>query len=264
MGRFSFLKVALAQPTRLSEQDELELVEKYKAGDEMAYKKLRLSLRPLIEKAIADVIPSGNEVSASNLRMRAETKLPDIIKSFDASRGYKLKTYIIRQLNGNLRNATSENKIGPYVPRNQHPDLDRYKQAIRTAEMEHGKNPTEDQVRSYYPQDAATDFDKIKTYHVKSYLGDAVFGEDEESDGLTFKDQFTEGTTIGDNDVFGSMKEEELDRKIQQVFTPGEQQVIKMIVKDGKPFVETSLTLGVSTGDIRKIIRRWHELSQQN
>ena len=263
MGKYDFLKIALAQPGQLSEQDELDLVRQYKGGNMQAYTKLRLSLRPLIEKAIADAMSSGNQVSASNLRMRADREMPKIIQGFDTEKDVKLKTYIIGRLSGYLRNATAENMPGPYVPRNQHSDLQKYKGAIRSAELEFGKNPSEDQIRAFYPNEPhMTDFDKIKQYHVKSYLADATFGEDDESDGLTFKDQFTQGNVINQDDLYSSIDEEEKDDVVKQNFTPTEQQIINAITKDGKSFAETALSLGVSTSEIRKTIRRWHELTQ--
>jgi hypothetical protein len=50
VGKFDFLKIALAQPGRLSEDEEMNLLQKYHNGEPQAYSKLRLSLRPLVER----------------------------------------------------------------------------------------------------------------------------------------------------------------------------------------------------------------------
>lgn len=263
IGRFDFLKIALAQPRKLSEDDEMDLLHQYQGGDTKAYKKLRLSLRPLVEKAISDAIPSGNEVSASNLRMEADIKLPKILQDYDKNREVKLKSFVIGQLKGYLRNAAAENVSGPYVPRNQHPDLNRYKQAIRDAEMEHGKNPTEEQIRKFYPKDATTPFDKIKTYHVNSYLSDAVFNEGEDGEGMTFKDQFTNTQTVNDDDLFSDLYDDEEHDLVGKHFTPQEQEIINKVTKEGQPFVQVALSHGMTTGDVRKIMRRWHDLTEK-
>lgn len=252
-------------PGQLTEEQEMELLRQYKSGDTTAYRKLRLSLRPLIERVIADTIPSGNSVASSSLRMKADVELPKILQNFDESREIKLKTYVYTLLKGYLRNTVSENMSGPYVPRNQHPDLERYNQAIRDAEMNFGRNPTEEQIRSFYPEDEATNsFDKIKQYHVNSYLGDAVFNEDAEGTGVEFKDQFSDGGTITNDDLLSSLYEEEQNELIQQTFNPQEQQVIDKVTKEGLPFVQVALSLGIGTSDVRKIMRRWHEVTQKN
>lgn len=262
LGKFDFLKIALAQPGKLTEDEEMDLLHQYHTGDTKAYGKLRLSLRPLVEKAIADSIPGGNEVSASNLRMEAEIKLPKILKDYDANQNVKLKTFIIGQLKGYLRNKAAENVSGPYVPRNQHPDLNRYKQAIREAQMEHGKNPTEEQIKQFYPAEAATPFDKIKHYHVNSYMSDAVFNEGEDGEGMTFKDQFTDGHKVEDDDLFSDLYDEEEQDMVGQHFTPHEQEIINKVTKEGQPFVQVALSNGMSTGDVRKIMKRWHDLTE--
>lgn len=263
IGKFDFLKIALTQPGKLTEDEEMDLLHKYHNGDTQAYSKLRLSIRPLVEKAINDAIPSGNEVSASNLRMRADIEIPKILQNYDSNRDVKLKTFILGQLKGYLRNTAAENVSGPYVPRNQHPDLHRYKTAIREAEMEHGRNPSEEQIRSFYPKDATTPFDKIKHYHVNSYLSDAVFNDGEDGEGMTFKDQFTDGTKVDDNDLFSDLYEDEENDLVSNHFTPDEQTVIQKVTKEGQPFVQVALSHGMSTGDVRKVMRRWHDLTEQ-
>jgi DNA-directed RNA polymerase specialized sigma subunit len=266
MEPFAFLKEAFAQPGQLSEKEEITLLKQYQAGDTQALNKLRLSLRPLVEKAIIDVSPSGSDVSASNLRMRADIQLPKILQNYDQHRDIKLKTFVISMLKGYLRNAVAENVSGPYVPRNQHTDLERYHQAVRDAQMEFGHHPSEEQIRSFYPEDIApTSFDKIKEYHLKSFLGDATFGEDEEKDGLTFKDQFTsDDETINHDDLFSSLYDEEENNIISQHFSPKEQQVIEKVTKEGQPFVAVALSLGITTGEVRKIMRHWHEVTKKN
>ena len=262
--KFGFLKIALYPTNQLSEDDEMSLLKKYQNGDMQAYSKLRLSLRSLVEKAIADAIPSGGQVSPSLLRMRADTHMPTILQNFDSTRDIKLKTYVLSSLKGYLRNAAAENMSGPYVPRNQHSDLYKYKQALRSAEMEFGHSPSDEQVRQFYPEsETINSFDKIKQYHVNSFLGDAAYGEDEE-EALTFKDQFSQNQAYDDNHAISSIFEEELKEQITNDFTPNEQEVIERVNQKGQSFVEVALSLGISTADVRKIMRRWYNLTQKN
>jgi DNA-directed RNA polymerase specialized sigma subunit len=196
--------------------------------------------------------------------MRAHVELPKILQNYDQNRDIKLKTFVTSQLKGYLRNAVAENVSGAYVPRNQHTDLERYRQAVRDAQMEFGHNPSEDQIRSFYPEDeASTSFDKIKQYHLNNYLGDATFGQGEESEGLTFKDQFAnDEDTIDHDDLFSSLYDDEENDIIAKNFTAQEQQVIDKVNKEGQSFVNAALSLGISTAEVRKTMRRWHEITK--
>jgi DNA-directed RNA polymerase specialized sigma subunit len=58
---------------------------------------------------------------------------------------------------------------------------------------------------------------------------------------------------------------EEEDQKVNDHFqNPIEQKVIDMVTKEGQPFVQVALSLGISTSEVRKIMRRWHDLTQGN
>lgn len=258
---FSFLKIAFATPGQLSEEQELELLKKWQTtGDKTTYNQLMLSLRPLVEKMIVDAMPSGKDVSSSILRMKVHAKMPQILTEFEADRGNKLKTFIISKLKGELRNTVSENVGGAYVPRNQHSDLQKFEQAIRSAEMEFGNRYTEDQVRGFYPQvGVANDFDRIKQYYKKNYNADAVFGGDEN---VTFKDQFTSGNSISKDDIYNDIFEEEMEEQVKDRFSPQEKLIIDRLTKNGESLTQVALSVGVSTGEVRKIIRRWYELQQ--
>ena len=149
------------------------------------------------------------------------------------------------------------------MPRNQHDDLNRYRQAIREAEMQFGNRPSEDQIRQFYPKDAVNDFDKIKTYHVNSYLGDAIYGNEDDDEALSFKEQFDNDNVISEDDLFAEMMEEENQNFLKQTFTPHEQKIIDLVTKQGQSFVQVSLSLGISTAEVRKVIRRWHNETQK-
>jgi DNA-directed RNA polymerase specialized sigma subunit len=262
-SKYSFLKIAFALNKNLSQEEELELLKKYQSGDVQAYTKLRVSLRNLMEQAIRNAIPSGSPELAPILRSIAETKLPEILKIYDPNRGVKLNTFILNQLSGHMRNAVAENMSGPYVPRNLHTDLARLKRAERDARMEFGTNPTDDQIRQFYPEDIAkTPYDKIKQHHMNSYLADAKFSNDDDDEALTFKDQFNTGYGIEEDDIFSSMFEEENEQKVSTHFTKDEQKVIDKVMKEGQRFVEVALSLGISTSEVSKIMRRYHSVTQ--
>lgn len=262
-GKYAFLKVALAAPGRLTQEEEKDLVKKFQQGDLAAYRRLRISLRPLMEGVIGNALPSNNSISSSNLRFRAENELRDILLKYDPNQNVKLSTYVTGQLRHRLSNATKENVIGPHVPRNQHDDLYRYRQAIRSATMEFGTNPTEDQIKQFYPQDSRNPFDKIKHYHVRNFLSDAEFGGEDEDDPLTFKDKFTVGqNTITDDDLFASDFEEDHNELVSTHFNNKEQQVIDKVMKEGQRIVQVALSLGMDTSEVSKIMRRYHSVTQ--
>lgn len=263
---FDFVKIAFSpSPGRLTEEEELQLVKEFqKTGDPAVYAKLQLSLRNLVEKVISDALPGGNQMPASILRMKAEMELPKILQIYDPNQGTKLNTHIIGRLSKYLGNIVKDNLTGPYVPRNRQPDLNRYKQAIREAKMEFGKNPSEDQIRQFYPTDShIKPFDQIKTYHKKSLMSDAVFKKDSDGDGVTFNDQFTTGVGITSNDLMDDIKKDEDDVFLKKHFNDLERKIIDSVVNDGKSFVQTSLPLGVPTSEVRRVIRRWYELTQK-
>lgn len=255
---FDFLKIAFMSHKRLSEEEELDLVRKYQDnGDLRAYKKLQASLRPLIEKTISDATPSSGGVSSSVLHMRANAQLKSIINSYDPNQNTKLSTYVVSQLKGHMRNAVAETKSGPYVPRNQAPDLEKYRQARREAAMEFGSNPTDDQVKRFYTGNK--DYDSIKDYHMQSFSSNAVFGAGEESDGVEFKDMLTNDYGFSSDDLLRFDTDDKKKEILNAHFNEREQQIIRDVIDDGKAFIKISLDRGVETSEIRKIMRKWNQ-----
>ena len=260
---YGFLKEAFSV-NQADPNQELEWVKQYQqTGDTQAFLQLKKSLRPIIERVINDTKPSGNAMDVSILRMTATAKLPDILTNFDVNQNTKLSTYVFNSLKGNLGNTVKDNISGPKVPRNQQPDLHRYRQAQREAHMEAGKYAPDDLVAKFYSQNGGvTPFENIKQYNVRSLQSDAVFsGGDDEGELMTFQDQFT--PKMDDFEPLDSIVNDEHDGILQTKFLPHEQQVITRITKDGQSFAQVALSLGVSTGEIKKIIRRWLKVTNQ-
>lgn len=241
---------------RLSEKEELELIEKYqKYNDMAAYKRLRISLRPLIRSAIKRQMPSSNEMSESQIAIRIDSLLPQFLKEYDAKSGVKLSTFLTSKILGHARNTISENKLGPHVPRPEHTQLSRYRQAKRQAVLEFGPNPTEAQILKMNPllKDVA-EVKRIAQYDRSSLIGDAKHGN--EDDGfVAFKDQFSDGlNTSGDQDL--SLKLDDL-RKIQKEFPEQDQKVIEEYVFNERSIVDTALRTGVTSSRVRTVMKHW-------
>lgn len=254
-----FLKLAFANNSKIDPQKELELVEKYKAGDQLAFRQLQVSLRPLIDKLISEAMPNSNALDASTLRLTVTAKLPDILKKYDANKNTRLSTFVYSQLRGHLGNTVKENVSGPHVPRNQATDLYRYDQAVREAHMEFGKNPPEETIKQFYMQNGGlTPYDSIKQYKVKSFQSDAVFsGGDTEGELLTFQDKFSPGLTIQNDEHIQSMRDDENQQILMRDFDWTEQQVINKVEKEGQTFAQVALSHGLTTAQVKKIMRRW-------
>ena len=129
--------------------------------------------------------------------------------------------------------------------------------------MEYGKNPPEHLVAQFYRQNGGvTPFDNIKTYNVRSLQSDAVFG-DQEGETMTFQDQFAQTVSFNTDDQLQSIVQDENEQILQTQFPFHEQEVIRRITKNGQSFSQVGLSLGVSTADIKKIMRRWLKATNQ-
>src|SRR5690606_33114236 len=112
-GRFIEKEAA----ARFTKEEEMELLRKYQQeGDMKSLKKLKISLRPIVNRVISQQKPTGDEMSKAQLAIRADAELPKILKNYDPNIA-ALNTYVINQLNSRMGNAVKENLLGPHVPR---------------------------------------------------------------------------------------------------------------------------------------------------
>lgn len=239
---------------KFSRQEELDLLKQYQqTGDVKAFKKLRISVRPLIYRVIGQNKPKNNDVTEAQLYARVDGELPRMFKSYDPTKG-ELSTYLTNQATFLVQNAVKENVLGPHVPRPEQDALFAYRQGLIQAKVEFGNNPTSEQVLKYTPNIKSVDeIDRIKTYHTESLVGDAKFGDSE--DGMVaFKDQFTDG--ISQDMTMTSLKMEELRRKMH-LMNPQEREIINQHVFQNKTIADIALSLGMSSSEVRRIIVEW-------
>lgn len=244
---------------RLTQQEELELVKKYKeTGDEKALKKLKISFRPLIRQVASKAKSSGNDITISQIAIRADGHLPGLFKKYDESQG-QLNTYLTSQLQFLLKNAVSENQLGAHVPRPENDNLFAYQQAKNTAEIEFGHSPTPEQILTFAPKLKTVDeINRISQYNKKTLVGDAKFGNDEDDSVVAFKDLFN-GGGYDPNDRMRSLQMDEL-RGLMNELNPQEKRIIEEYVFNEKSMANVSLALGLSSSQVRKTINNWKEL----
>src|SRR5690606_23869942 len=128
-----------------------ELLRKYQQeGDMKSLKKLKISLRPIVNRVISQQKPTGDEMSKAQLAIRADAELAKILKNYDPNIA-ALNTYVINQLNSRMGNAVKENLLGPHVPRPEQDGLWAYRQGLSQAKVEFGPNPTPKQILKFSP-----------------------------------------------------------------------------------------------------------------
>lgn len=242
---------------KLTEQEELELVKKFKeTGDMKAFKRLRVSLRPLIRSAIYSALPNSNEVSAAQIAVRIDGMLPDILRDFDESKGVKLNTFITNSVRYRARNTVSESVLGAHVPRPEHTAIFRYRQAKKQAEIEYGLNPTPEQILKMNPTGlkSVEEVERISKYDTSTLIGDMKFGDDD--DGFVrFKDQFMKSRdTSKEQDA--SLLLDEM-RKLQKEFPEQDQKIIEEYIFNERTLTDTALRVGVTTSRVRTVTAKW-------
>lgn len=250
---------------KLTEEEELELVKKFKEqGDMKAFKRLRISLRPLIRSAIYSALPNSNEVSAGQIAVRIDGMLPDILRDFDESKGVKLNTYITNSVRYRARNTVSESVLGAHVPRPEHTAIFRYRQAKRQAEIEYGMNPTPEQILKMNPAGLKNveEVKRISQYDTNTLIGDMKFGDDD--DGFVqFKDQFLK-TRDTSKEQDASLLLDEM-RQLQKELPEQDQKIIEEYIFNERTLTDTALRVGVTTSRVRTVTAKWKKkLKEKN
>lgn len=243
---------------KLTQQEELELVKKYQqTGDEKALKKLKISLRPLIRQLASKAKSSGNEITLSQIEIRADGRLPALLKKYDHSTA--LNTYLTSQLQGEFKNAVSENQLGAHVPRPEHDSLFSYQQAQRHATVEFGPNPTPEQLLQVNPGlKSVEEINRLSQYNKKTLVGDAKFGNDDDDSFVTFKDNFN-AQPFDKDDHLRSLQMDQLKQLMAQL-DPQERKIIESYVFSEKSMINIALQLGLTSSQVRKAIVNWREL----
>jgi RNA polymerase sigma factor (sigma-70 family) len=251
----SFLpKTAMATYDR---QTEMELLRQFQTtGDVKAFKKLQISLRPLIRKIVMQQKPAGDDITPAQLAIRASGELPRLLKNYDPSKG-QLNTYITNQMQFLMQNAVKENLLGPHVPRPEQDGLYVFQQGLNQASLEFGPNPTAKQILKFAPGlGSINEVDRIQQYNKKSFVGDVRHGS-EETGFVSFKDQYLK-TEVDPQDRLRSLQMDNL-KQLMNELDPQEKRVIQEYVFHEKSMTDVALSLGLSSSQVRKTITDWKE-----
>lgn len=243
---------------QLSKEEEMELLKKFqKDGDLKAFKKLRISLRPLIMRVVSGARPSGNEITDFQLAARADSHLYNLLKNYDEKES-QLNTYLMNNLNYLMRNAVSDNQLGAHVPRPEQNNLHNYRQAKQYASLEYGNNPTPEQILEFTPNLKTTDeVNRISQYHKETRIGDSLHGSDE-TGFVAFKDNFN-ANEFDKDDHLRSLQMDQL-RRLMNELEPEEKKIINEYVFNERSMADSALALGMSSSQVRKVITKWRRM----
>lgn len=242
---------------RFSKEQEMEFLRQYQeTGDEKALKKLKISLRPIVQRVISQARPNSDEMSVAQLAIRADGELPAILKKYNPNEA-ALNTYVMNQLKYLMSNAVKENLLGAHVPRPEQDKLFAYRQGLSQAQVEFGPNPTPKQILKFAPTlETPDELTRIKQYNKSTLIGDAKM-EMEDGGFLQLKDKFN-NNNFGDNDRLHSLEMDRL-RQLMNELDEQEKRIINEYVFNNKSMMDVALSLGLSSSQVRKTILAWKQ-----
>lgn len=252
-------KTAAARFTR---EQEMEFVRQYQqTGDLKALKKLNISLRPIIQRVVSNAKPGSNEMTTAQLAIRANSELPAIIKKYNPDTGVALNTFVTNQLGFLVGNSVKENLLGPHVPRPEQDNLYAYRQGVSQAKMEFGSNPTPKQILKFAPKLGNEDeVKRIKQYDRSVLIGDHK-QEGEDGGFVTMKDAFGNDDSYTDP-TYMSLQMDQL-RALMNELNPQERRIIEEYTFKDKSMMDVSLSLGLSSSEVRKTVVAWKKRLQE-
>lgn len=242
---------------RFSKEQEMEFLRQYQeTGDPKALKKLMISLRPIVQNVVSRAIPNSGEMSVAQLAVRANGELPAILKKYNPNEA-ALNTYVTNQLKFLMSNAVKENLLGVHVPRPEQDKLFAYRQGLTQAQVEFGPNPTAKQILKFAPTlETPEELNRIKQYNKNSLIGDAKM-EMEDGGFLQLKDKFN-NNSFGSNDKLHSLEMDRL-RQLMNELDEQERRIINEYVFNNKSMMDVSLSLGLSSSQVRKTVLAWKQ-----
>lgn len=264
---FSNVSFLTKEAFAFNKEEELELVEKFKQGDTKAYRKLRRSLRPMINKEVSQVRGSSNDVDASQIQMRIDRELPGLLLKYNPSSGNQLNTFLISNIKGIARNAMYEGQGGTHTPREYRGAVTAFRMAENEARLNYDMNPTDEQIKEFFPDNIEDPqkFEIGKMYNKRSLIGDATFQSDDAEGGeVTFKDMFQVDNQVTDKELELRSELDEIKRIMQMHLSPLEMQVVERGRMKGEKISGVAMGLGISSSEVTQILRKWDEIYKKN
>jgi DNA-directed RNA polymerase specialized sigma subunit len=255
-------KQAFDNSQTLSREEEKNLALEYqKTGDKLVYQKLLMSLRPMVESEINKAAQKHKHVPREVFGLDAYSRLPGHIKKFDPTAGTQLNTFLTPSISGNLTNLSGEFMDGVFVDRTEKYNLRKYQDAVKMAKMEFGPNPTDEQVKKHLQPVLHNRFEDLKRTDVKSYIGDATHGEDEDKQ-MEFKEMFRDNS--GDYDAensfdVGFQDLKDLAKK-QLNFTDKDNKIVEDVLVHKNPIASVALTHGTSSSTVANRVKDFRKM----
>lgn len=246
--------VEIGREELITAEDEVELAQRIKQGDERALEKLvKANLRFV--------------VSVSKQYQNQGLTLPDLINEgnlglikaaqrFDETRGFKFISYAVWWIRQSILQAIAEQSRIVRLPLNQVGALSKIKKTFSKLEQEFEREPSADEIADLLDisRDKVTDSSLISGRHISM---DAPFGNDDESGNLL--------DVLSDSDdplTDFSLMNESLHKEIHRslaTLTEKEKEVIILFYGIGKPHPLSLEEIGEKFGLTRERVRQIKE-----
>ena len=242
----------------ITAEEEVELAQRIKAGDEIALEKLtKANLRFVVSVAkqyqnqgltLPDLINEGN------------LGLIKAAKKFDETKGFKFISYAVWWIRQSIMQALAEQSRIVRLPMNKSGAINQIRRAYAELEQKYEREPTEEEI--------AKSLD-MKTSEVRSTLGaevkqmsmDAPFGEDDSGSLLDVLENDSEGPTDTGLVFNHSLKIETM--RALSTLTPRERDVVLMSFGIGFDNPYTLEEIGDVMGLTRERVRQIREKALQ-
>lgn len=205
----------------ISVEEEVELAQRIKKGDEVAIQKLtRANLRFVVSVAKQY---QNQGLSLPDLINEGNMGLIKAAEKFDETRGFKFISYAVWWIRQSIMQAINEQSRIVRLPLNQVSSLSKYKKAIAEFQQEHQRKPSTSELAKILgvPKKKVATTMKVSGRHVSV---DAPFAEGEDGSLL---DVIEDGDApIADNTLIDESLATEIDRALSTL-TERERVIIK-------------------------------------
>lgn len=234
----------------LSQEEEIELIDRFKEGDAAALERLtKANLRFVIKIARQYRhygVPLNDLISEGNIGLiRA-------IRQFNPDRGTRLITYAVWWIKQNILKAISAESSFINLPQNKYWNFQKIRRELNRFEQEHQRMPEPDELSDYARIDRAELEEFLQTAGPVTSLNNLFNKEGEE---MELASAFGYGSSLTDN-----LKKESLENELQYTLNKlneSERRVIQMSfgIGTGDQFTleEIALETGISKSKARRL-----------
>ena len=206
----------------ITADEEVELAQKIKAGDQRALEKLtKANLRFVVSVAKQY---QNQGLSLPDLINEGNLGLIKAAEKFDETRGFKFISYAVWWIRQSILQALAEQSRIVRLPLNQVGSLNKINKAFSKFEQENERKPSAEELAEELdiPVDKISDTLKVSGRHISV---DAPFVEGEDNSLLDVL--VNDDSPIADRSLINESLSKEIDRALKQL-TPRESEIIKM------------------------------------